>query len=120
MSKEKWDSKDIADQKGRVAIVTGSSSGVGYETARVLAEKNASVIIAVRNLKKRNAAADKILEQHPDTDVKGSDYFGPSGRKEWKGYPAKVKSNELSHNEEIAQKLWEVSEELAGVKFNLD
>jgi len=53
-----------------VAIVTGSSSGIGYETARVLAEKKASVIVAVRNLKKGNAAADKIISQHPNADVK--------------------------------------------------
>jgi NAD(P)-dependent dehydrogenase (short-subunit alcohol dehydrogenase family) len=302
MSKEKWDSNNVSDQKGRVAIVTGSSSGVGYETARVLAEKNATVIIVVRNLQKGNAAADKILGQHPNVDikvmeldlanldsvrkfaaefknnfsrldllinnagvmmppysktadgfelqfgtnhlghfaltgllfglvkatpgsrivnvsssghnygdldfndlnwekrpykkmkayadskianlyftyelqqkvdrnggnplvtaahpgwtatelqrhtglisflnhffsqditmgalptlyaavgvdVKGSDYYGPSGWREMKGYPKKVESNELSHNQEIAKKLWEVSEELTGVKFNLN
>ena len=49
MNKENWSEKDIPDQKGRVAIVTGSSSGIGYETARVLANKQATVIIAVRN-----------------------------------------------------------------------
>jgi hypothetical protein len=53
-------------------------------------------------------------------DVKGSDYYGPSGWREMKGYPKKVESNELSHNEKIARKLWEVSEELTGVKFNLN
>ena len=52
-------------------------------------------------------------------DAKGGEYYGPSGRKEWKGYPKKVESNELSHNEEIAKKLWEISEEVTGVKFNL-
>jgi NAD(P)-dependent dehydrogenase (short-subunit alcohol dehydrogenase family) len=70
MKKGKWDSSDIADQKGRVAIVTGSSSGIGFETARVLAEKNATVIVAVRNLKKGNAAAEKILGQHPNAQLK--------------------------------------------------
>lgn len=70
MSKRKWDSKDIADQKGRVAIITGSSSGIGYETVRVLAEKKATVIIAVRNLQKGNGAVEKIRERHPDTDIK--------------------------------------------------
>ena len=302
VSKGKWDSNDIPDQEGRVAIVTGSSSGIGYETARVLAEKNATVIKAVRNLKKGNAAAGRILGQHPHAvvkvmeldlanlesvrkfaaefknnfdrldllinnagvmmppysktadgfelqfgtnhighfaltgllfdlirstsgsrivnvssgahnygdldfddlnwekrsykkmkayadskianlyftyelqkrvdrngsnpfvtashpgwtatelqrhsglirflnnffsqditmgalptlyaavgaDVKGSDYYGPSGWREMKGYPKKVKSNELSHNEKIARKLWEISEEQTGVKFNLD
>ncbi len=70
MTKKKWDSNDIPDQKGRVAVVTGSSSGIGYETARVLAEKNATVIIAVRNLKKGAVAADRIRSRHPDADVK--------------------------------------------------
>ena len=302
MSKKKWDSSDIPDQKNRVAIVTGSSSGIGYETARVLAEKKAIVIIAVRNLQKGKAAEEKIRGQHPDADVrvmeldlanlesirnfvaqckndysrldllinnagvmmppysktadgfelqfgtnhlghfaltgllldliqstpgsrivnvsstghsygkldfndlnwekrpykkmkayadskianlyftyelqkrleksgastlvtashpgwtatelqrhtglvrflnrffsqditmgalptlyaavgedvKGGDYYGPSGWKQQKGYPEKVESNELSHNEEIANKLWEISEELTAVKFNLD
>jgi NAD(P)-dependent dehydrogenase (short-subunit alcohol dehydrogenase family) len=50
-------------------------------------------------------------------DVKGCDYFGPSGWKEMKGYPKKVESNKLSHDKEIAQKLWEVSEELTGIKY---
>ncbi|MFC2165999.1 SDR family NAD(P)-dependent oxidoreductase [Acidobacteriota bacterium] len=302
MSKKKWDSSNISDQKERVAIVTGSSSGIGYETARVLAEKNATVIIAVRNLQKGNTAADKILGLHPNADVKvmeldlanlksvrnftvefknyynrldllinnagvmmppyskttdgfelqfgtnhlghfaltgllidlinntpksrivnvssgahnygnldlddltwekrpykkmraygdtkianlyftyelqkkleeagattlitaahpgwtstelqrhaglisflnhffaqgismgalptlyaavgedvkGGDYYGPSGWREMKGYPKKVESNELSHNREIAKKLWEISEEWTGVKFNFE
>lgn len=302
MSKKKWDSTNIPDQKGRVAIVTGSSSGIGYETARALAEKNATVIIAVRNMQKGNVAADKILGLHQNADVEvmeldlanlesirkfvaafknnfsrldllinnagvmmppysqtadgfelqfgtnhlghfaltgllldlikatpdsrivnvsstghnfgdldfddlnwekrpykkmksyadskianlyftyelqkrmdgndgnplitaahpgwtatelqrhagfirflnnffsqditmgalptlyaaiapdviSGDYYGPSGWREQKGYPKKVKSNELSYNEEIARKLWEISEELTGVKFNLN
>ncbi len=70
MSKKKWDSNDIPDQKGRIAIVTGSSSGIGYETARVLANKNAEVIMAVRNLQKGNAALDKITAGYQDADVK--------------------------------------------------
>jgi NAD(P)-dependent dehydrogenase (short-subunit alcohol dehydrogenase family) len=301
MTKKKWDSNNIPDQKGRVAVVTGSSSGIGYETARILAEKNATVIIAIRNLNKGTAAAERIRGQHPNAevkvmeldlanmasirnfatelkknhgrldllinnagvmmppysktadgfelqfgtnhlghfaltgllmelitathdsriinvssgahnygsldfndlnwekrtykkakaygdskianlyftyelqrklhdagsntlaaashpgwtatelqrhtglfrflnhffaqdiamgalptlyaavgpDVKGGDYYGPAGWKEMRGYPKKVESNELSHDEEIAQKLWEISEELAGVKFNL-
>lgn len=64
MKNEKWKAEDIPNQKGRVAIVTGSSSGIGFEAARVLAEKGASVIIAVRNLDKGNKAAEKILGQN--------------------------------------------------------
>ncbi|MEE8604983.1 MAG: SDR family NAD(P)-dependent oxidoreductase [Candidatus Aminicenantaceae bacterium] len=70
MSQKKWDSNDIPDQKDRIAIVTGSSSGIGYETARVLANKNAEVIMAVRNLQKGNAALDKIKAGYQDANVK--------------------------------------------------
>lgn len=70
MKNEKWTAEDISDQKGKVAIVTGSSSGIGYEAARVLANKNAEVIIAVRNLDKGNAAAAKIVAQNKNADVK--------------------------------------------------
>lgn len=50
-------------------------------------------------------------------DVKGSDYYGPRGFQEMKGYPKKVNSNQLSQNEEIAKKLWAVSEKLTGVSY---
>ena len=53
-------------------------------------------------------------------DVKSGDYYGPSGWREMKGYPKKVESNELSHNKEIAKKLWEISEEWTGVKFEIN
>jgi len=70
MSKQKWESSNIADQKGRVVIVTGSSSGIGYEAARVLANKNATVIIAVRNLEKGNVALEKIKAGFPEADAR--------------------------------------------------
>ena len=69
MVKEKWDASNIADQSGRIVIVTGSSSGIGFETARVLAGKNAHIIIAVRNLNKGNLAADKIKQQYKNAAV---------------------------------------------------
>jgi NAD(P)-dependent dehydrogenase (short-subunit alcohol dehydrogenase family) len=50
-----------------------------------------------------------------DPDVKGGEYYGPDGR--FGGYPVLVESNEASHNKEDAEKLWEVSEKLTGVKF---
>ena len=69
MKVRKWDADDIQSQKGRIAIVTGSSSGIGFETARVLANKDAKVIIAVRNPEKGNKAAEKIRKQYPGADV---------------------------------------------------
>jgi NAD(P)-dependent dehydrogenase (short-subunit alcohol dehydrogenase family) len=70
MKNENWNTENIPNQKGRVVIVTGSSSGIGYETARVLANKQASVIIAVRNLEKGNKALAKIIQQSQDADLK--------------------------------------------------
>jgi NAD(P)-dependent dehydrogenase (short-subunit alcohol dehydrogenase family) len=70
MSNEKWTAENIADQKGRVAIVTGSSSGIGFEAARVLANKHAQIVIAVRNLDKGKKAAEKILAQNKAADVR--------------------------------------------------
>jgi len=54
-----------------------------------------------------------------DPNVKGGEYYGPGGNKERKGHPVVVPSSEASHNLEDAKKLWEVSEKLTGVKFNL-
>jgi NAD(P)-dependent dehydrogenase (short-subunit alcohol dehydrogenase family) len=52
-------------------------------------------------------------------DMEGGDYCGPDGKKEWKGKATKVKSTRLSHDQEVAKKLWEVSEKLTGEKFTI-
>lgn len=52
-----------------------------------------------------------------DPEVKGSEYYGPDGKREMKGFPVKVESNAASHNVEDAKKLWDISEEITGVKF---
>ncbi len=65
-----WTADNIPDQDGRVAIVTGSSSGIGYEVARILANKNAEVIIAVRNIDKGDKAVQKIKAQNQNANVK--------------------------------------------------
>lgn len=51
-----------------------------------------------------------------DENAKGGEYYGP--HKGMKGYPVVVESNDKSHNEADAKKLWEVSEEITGVKFS--
>ena len=52
-------------------------------------------------------------------DVAGGDYYGPDGFMEMRGAPAKVESNEKSHDEADAARLWNMSEELTGVVFPL-
>ena len=57
---EKWTERDIPDQKGRVAVVTGANTGLGFETARALAERGATVVLAVRDVEKGKQAAARI------------------------------------------------------------
>ncbi len=52
-----------------------------------------------------------------DPDVKGGEYYGPTGFMEYKGEPGKVKSSDKSHEVRTAQRLWEVSEKLTGKEF---
>lgn len=52
-----------------------------------------------------------------DEKVQGGDYYGPDGFREMKGFPVKVMPNEDSQNLADAKKLWEISEDLTGIKF---
>jgi NAD(P)-dependent dehydrogenase (short-subunit alcohol dehydrogenase family) len=65
----KWTAADVPDQSGRIAIVTGANSGLGYDTAAVLAAKGAHVVLAVRNLDKGNEAVDRIKKASPNAVV---------------------------------------------------
>ncbi|MEU0342732.1 SDR family NAD(P)-dependent oxidoreductase [Streptomyces bobili] len=56
----KWTERDIPEQKGRVAVVTGANTGLGFETARALAERGATVVVAVRDVEKGKKAAARI------------------------------------------------------------
>ncbi len=69
MTAEKWTAADIPDQTGRVAVVTGANSGLGYETAKVLAGKGAEVILAVRRPDSGRQAQNNIQRAHPDSKV---------------------------------------------------
>ena len=67
--KSGWSEADIPDQSGKVAIVTGANSGLGFETARALAQHGADVILACRNPDKANKAAEQIRALHPRGSV---------------------------------------------------
>jgi NAD(P)-dependent dehydrogenase (short-subunit alcohol dehydrogenase family) len=61
----KWTTNDIPDQSGRVVVITGANTGLGYETAAALAEHGAHVVLAVRNLDKGKDAAARITATGP-------------------------------------------------------
>ena len=52
-----------------MAVVTGSNTGLGYDTARVLAGRGAQVVMAVRDTGKGDAAAARIRRLSPDAKV---------------------------------------------------
>ncbi len=54
-----------------------------------------------------------------DPNVKGGEYYGPTGFNEIKGKPGQVTSKTHSYNEKVADRLWTVSEELTNKKFNI-
>jgi NAD(P)-dependent dehydrogenase (short-subunit alcohol dehydrogenase family) len=55
-----WTAADLPSFTGRTVIVTGANSGLGAVTARELAGKGAKIVMAVRNTKKGEAAAQQI------------------------------------------------------------
>ncbi|MCZ2831002.1 SDR family NAD(P)-dependent oxidoreductase [Modestobacter sp. VKM Ac-2986] len=55
-----WTANDVPDQQGRVAVVTGANTGLGFETAKVLAGRGATVVLAVRDVDKGAQAAARM------------------------------------------------------------
>lgn len=64
-----WSLDRLPSQAGRVAIVTGANSGLGFETARMLAGRGAEVILACRDRGKGDQALRRIREAHPGAAV---------------------------------------------------
>jgi NAD(P)-dependent dehydrogenase (short-subunit alcohol dehydrogenase family) len=65
-----WTPRDIPNQAGKLAIVTGATGGLGLETALGLAAAGAEVIIAGRNPAKGRAAEALIRQCHRDANVR--------------------------------------------------
>ncbi|MEO1647884.1 MAG: oxidoreductase [Pseudomonadota bacterium] len=56
-----WTPEDLADLSGKTFLITGGNSGIGLEAAKILAAKNADVVIACRNETKGRAALAKLV-----------------------------------------------------------
>lgn len=62
-----WIAGNIPSQVGKVFLITGANSGLGFETARVLGERGATVIMAVRDMDKGEAAVERLSDEQPDS-----------------------------------------------------
>ena len=60
---------NIHDLSGKIMIITGSNSGIGYESIKYFSANNAQTILACRNIKNRRCAKEKILEEHSNTKI---------------------------------------------------
>jgi NAD(P)-dependent dehydrogenase (short-subunit alcohol dehydrogenase family) len=77
----RWTSADVPDQSGRTAVVTGSSSGLGLETAAVLAGRGSTVVLACRDLGKAERAAEQVRARAGRADERAGEHVrGRSGR----------------------------------------
>jgi hypothetical protein len=69
LTRAKWTAADIPPQAGRLAIVTGSTSGLGYEAALALAGAGARVVLAARDEAKAQRAMALIRQVHPGAQL---------------------------------------------------
>lgn len=67
--KTKWTAADIPSQAKRRAVITGSNSGIGFETALALARKGAELILPARTRAKAEDAAARISKQIPGAQL---------------------------------------------------
>ncbi|MFF2661118.1 oxidoreductase [Kitasatospora sp. NPDC058032] len=59
------------------------------------------------------------LHAATDPSVRGGEFIGPDGRGELRGAPTRVRLAPSAEDAEAARRLWELSEELTGVRFGL-
>ena len=65
------------------------------------------------------SAAKPILKAAVDSDVKGGEYFGPTGLMEMKGAPGIATRSKYSLREDVASRLWDLSEEMTNRNFKI-
>jgi len=64
-----WTVDDIPSQRGKLAVITGATGGLGLETAQALAGAGATVVLTGRNADKGAKALARIRAAHPAADI---------------------------------------------------
>ncbi|MCA9938420.1 MAG: SDR family oxidoreductase [Anaerolineales bacterium] len=65
----KWTQENIPDLAGKVVVITGANSGLGFACARILAARGATVVMTARNITKGNKAQADILQNQPNASL---------------------------------------------------
>ncbi|GIG00822.1 SDR family NAD(P)-dependent oxidoreductase [Catellatospora citrea] len=65
----RWTAADVPDQTGRVAVITGANTGIGFEAAKVLAARGATVVLACRNPDRAGDALTRLTASAPGARV---------------------------------------------------
>lgn len=65
----KWNLEKVGSQAGKVAVITGANSGIGFKTALALAQKGATVVAVCRTKEKAEATRNSILKNVPTAKV---------------------------------------------------
>jgi NAD(P)-dependent dehydrogenase (short-subunit alcohol dehydrogenase family) len=69
MANKNWATNEISSQEGKTIIITGATSGIGLEAAKILSQKGGKLILPVRNLEKGNNAVQSIKQGLPNADI---------------------------------------------------
>jgi NAD(P)-dependent dehydrogenase (short-subunit alcohol dehydrogenase family) len=64
-----WTTRDIPDQSGRTALITGGNSGLGYQAVLQLARKGARVLLAARDRARGTAALERLAAEAPASNA---------------------------------------------------
>jgi NAD(P)-dependent dehydrogenase (short-subunit alcohol dehydrogenase family) len=65
----RWSVEQVGDQSGKVVLITGANTGIGFAAAEALARRGATVLLGCRSAE-RAAARERILGRSPDADVR--------------------------------------------------
>jgi NAD(P)-dependent dehydrogenase (short-subunit alcohol dehydrogenase family) len=85
-------------------------------TLRLWGMKAANAVLA----QDAHTGALPLLYAATASDIDGGEYIGPGGFMNMRGHPEEQRSSDRSYDEETAERLWEVSEELTGVSYDLE
>ena len=85
--------KNLPSLEGKCYLVTGANSGLGFSACKTFLTKGASVIMACRNMKKAEAAKQKLLELYPQSKVDIVE-FDQASKESIKKLPAQLTSYE--------------------------